>query len=274
MNTSSNPDVTVPTEGTAVNTIHLDFQDKVVLVTGASSGIGAAVARGFAALGARTVLHYNRNADGARNELAAIEADGGHASIRSADLSSTEAAGELVDAVVAEHGRLDVVVNNAGDLVDRRLIPEMSDEEFHRVMDVNLTSVFSVCRRAVPVMRQQGGGSIVNLSSVAARTGGAGGSVAYATAKGAVSTFTRGLAKEVARDGIRVNAVAPGVIATPFHERHTAEDQMSVMVAGIPMGRTGTSQECVGAVLFLASDAMSSYVTGQVIEVNGGQLTP
>ena len=257
-----------------MNTVNLDFHDKVVLVTGASSGIGAAVARGFAALGAQTVLHYNRNAEGARNQLAAIEADGGRASILAADLSSTDAAGGLVDTVVGEHGRLDVLVNNAGDLVRRLPIPEMSDEDFHRVMDVNLTSVFSVCRRAVPVMRGQGGGSIVNLSSVAARTGGAGGSVAYATAKGAVSTFTRGLAKEVARDGIRVNAVAPGVIATPFHERHTAEDQMSTMVAGIPMGRTGTSEECVGAVLFLASDAMSSYVTGQVIEVNGGQLTP
>jgi 3-oxoacyl-[acyl-carrier protein] reductase len=123
-------------------------------------------------------------------------------------------------------------------------------------------------------MKARGGGAIVNLTSVAARTGGAGGSVAYATSKGAVSTFTHGLAKELARDGIRVNAVAPGVITTPFHDRNTSAEQMDGMVAGIPMGRTGTPEECVGTVLFLASQAMSGYVTGQVIEVNGGQLTP
>jgi 3-oxoacyl-[acyl-carrier protein] reductase len=141
-------------------------------------------------------------------------------------------------------------------------------------MDLNMSSVFAACRQAVPVMRRQGSGAIVNLTSIAARTGGAGGSVAYATAKGAVSTFTRGLAKEVAIDGIRVNAIAPGIITTPFHERHTSDAQMAGMVAGIPMGRAGTPEECVGSVLFLASPAMSGYVTGQVIEINGGQLTP
>jgi 3-oxoacyl-[acyl-carrier protein] reductase len=123
-------------------------------------------------------------------------------------------------------------------------------------------------------MRKGGGGSIVNLTSIAARTGGAGGSVAYATSKGAVSTFTRGLAKELARDGIRVNGVAPGIIVTPFHDRHTSQQQMDAMVTTIPMGRAGTPEECVGTVLYLASPAMSGYVTGQVIEINGGQLTP
>jgi 3-oxoacyl-[acyl-carrier protein] reductase len=153
-------------------------------------------------------------------------------------------------------------------------VSEMTDEQFARVMDLNMSSVFAACRQAVPVMRRRGSGAIVNLTSIAARTGGAGGSVAYATAKGAVSTFTRGLAKEVAIDGIRVNAIAPGIITTPFHERHTSDAQMAGMVAGIPMGRAGTPEECVGSVLFLASPAMSGYVTGQVIEINGGQLTP
>jgi 3-oxoacyl-[acyl-carrier protein] reductase len=252
----------------------LDFTDQVVLVTGASSGIGAAVGRGFAALGARTVLHYNRNVEGAKATQAAIEADGGSASIVAGDLTSSEVAGELVRQVADEHGRLDVLVNNAGDLIRRSPVEDMSDEEFHRIMDLNITSVFAACRQAVPVMRRQGGGAIVNLTSIAARTGGAGGSVVYATSKGAVSTFTHGLAKEVARDGIRVNAVAPGIIATPFHDRHTADDQMTTMLAGVPLGRAGTPDECVGAVVFLASPAMSAYVTGQVIEVNGGQLTP
>ena len=252
----------------------LDFGNQVVLVTGAGSGIGAAVAEGFGRLGAQVVVHYGHNREGAEKVVGAIQEAGGSASAVPADLGDPIAAARLVDDVAAQHGRLDVLVNNAGDLLGRMPISEMTDELFARIMDLNMTSVFAACRQAVPVMRRHGGGSIVNVTSVAARTGGAGGSVAYATSKGAVSTFTRGLAKEVATDGIRVNAIAPGIITTPFHERHTSDAQMAGMVSGIPMGRAGTPEECVGAVLFLASSAMSGYVTGQIIEINGGQLTP
>jgi 3-oxoacyl-[acyl-carrier protein] reductase len=252
----------------------LDFSGQVVLVTGAGSGIGAAVAEGFGRRGAHVVVHYGHNREGAEKVAGAIQEAGGQASVVSADLAQPAGAARLVDGVAARHGRLDVLVNNAGDLLGRMPVTEMTDEQFARVMDLNMSSVFAACRQAVPVMQRQGAGAIVNLTSVAARTGGAGGSVAYATAKGAVSTFTRGLAKEVARTGIRVNAIAPGIIVTPFHERHTADEQMAAMVSGIPMGRPGTPDECVGTVLFLADPAMSGYVTGQVIEINGGQLTP
>jgi 3-oxoacyl-[acyl-carrier protein] reductase len=254
--------------------VMLDFSGQVVLVTGAGSGIGAAVAEGFGRRGAHVVVHYGHNRSGAEKTAGAIQEAGGAASVVSADLSSPAGAARLVDEVTAAHGRLDVLVNNAGDLLGRMPVAEMSDEHFARVMDLNMTSVFAACRQAIPVMRARGGGAIVNLTSIAARNGGAGGSVVYATSKGAVSTFTRGLAKELARDGIRVNAVAPGVITTPFHERHTSAEQMDAMIGTIPMGRTGTPEECVGAVLFLASPAMSGYITGQVVEVNGGQLTP
>lgn len=254
--------------------VMLDFTDQVVLVTGASSGIGAAVAQGFAGRGAQVVVHYNRNRDGAEQVVDAIVGAGGSASAVAADLTDTAAAAGLVDGVVSRHGRIDVLVNNAGDLLRRSPVVELSDEDFHRVMDLNMTSVFAMSRRTVPVMLRQGSGSIVNVTSVAARNGGGGGSVVYATSKGAVSTFTRGLAKELAPEGIRVNAVAPGIIITPFHDRHTDAAQMEALVGGIPMGRPGRPEECVGAVLFLASPAMSGFVTGQVLEVNGGQLTP
>jgi 3-oxoacyl-[acyl-carrier protein] reductase len=254
--------------------VMLDFNGQVVLVTGAGSGIGAAIAAGFGQHGAHVVVHYGSNRDGAEKTATTIQEAGGTASVVSADLSSAAGATRLVDDVAAAHGRLDVLVNNAGDLLGRSPVGEMPDEQFARVMDLNMTSVFAACRQAIPVMRRAGGGAIVNLTSVAARTGGAGGSVAYATSKGAVSTFTRGLAKELAPDGIRVNAIAPGIITTPFHERHTSAAQMTTMVAGIPMGRAGTPEECVGTALFLASPALSGYITGQVIEVNGGQLTP
>jgi 3-oxoacyl-[acyl-carrier protein] reductase len=253
---------------------YLDFRDQIVLVTGASSGIGAAAAVGFAETGATVAVHYHRNEEGARHTVGAVQTAGGTASLHQADLADPAAAGALVDEVLAKHGRIDVLVNNAGDLVKRSPIVDVPDEEFQRILDVNLTSVFALSRRIVPVFRAQGGGSIVNVTSIAGRHGGGGGSVVYATSKGAVSTFTRGLAKELAPDGIRVNAISPGVISTPFHDRHTGEEQMKAMLTTIPMGRTGTPHECVGTILFLASERMASYVTGQIVEVNGGQLMP
>ncbi|HEY0471402.1 MAG TPA: glucose 1-dehydrogenase [Kribbella sp.] len=252
----------------------LDFTDQVVLVTGASSGIGAAAAVGFAEAGAKVALHYNHNKEGVEHTRNAVTSAGGQASVHQADLARSEPADALVDQVLERYGRLDVLVNNAGDLVKREAVVDVSDEEFRRIIDVNLTSVFAMCRRVVPVFRSQEGGAIVNVTSIAGRHGGGGGSVVYATSKGAVSTFTRGLAKELAPDGIRVNAISPGVIKTPFHDRHTGDEQMQAMLGTIPMGRAGTPHECVGTILYLASPAMSSYVTGQIIEVNGGQLMP
>jgi len=251
-----------------------DLRAQVVVVPGASSGIGAAAAVGFAETGATVALHYHRNEEGAKHTLGAVQTAGGTGSVHQADLADPASAGKLIDDVLAKHGRIDVLVNNAGDLINRSPVVEVPDEEFHRIIDVNLTSVFALSRRIVPVFRAQGGGSIINVTSIAGRHGGGGGSVVYATSKGAVSTFTRGLAKELGPEGIRVNAISPGVIKTPFHDRHTGEEQLNGMIATIPMGRTGTPHECVGTILFLASDRMSSYVTGQIIEVNGGQLMP
>jgi 3-oxoacyl-[acyl-carrier protein] reductase len=150
---------------------------------------------------------------------------------------------------------------------------EIDDDRYDAVMDLNARSVVAASRAAIPHLKKSRG-FIINTTSIAARNGGGGGSVLYAAAKGFVSTVTRGLARELIGSGIRVNAVAPGVIDTPFHQRYSTADQMKAMLATIPQGRAGTAEECVGAYLFLASEMLSGYVVGQVIEVNGGQLMP
>lgn len=250
------------------------FDGKAVLVTGASTGIGAAIARAFGAAGANVGVHYNRSHAEAQQVAADIEAAGGRAHLIQADVSEAAQVAAVMDAMLGAFGRLDILVNNAGALIQRSSIADATDALFSEVMRLNLDSVFQLCRAAIPVMRAQGSGNIINMTSIAARTGGAGGSVMYATSKGAVSTFTHGLAKELAPDQIRVNAIAPGVILTPFHERYSTPQMIAAMVETIPMKRAGTAEECVGAAFFLASDALSSYVTGQIIEVNGGQYMP
>ncbi len=250
-----------------------DLRGKAVLVTGASTGIGAAVAQAFGGCGARVAIHYNRSAGEAEQVAAAVRAAGGEAVMLQADLADARNAGRLVEQAAAALGGLDVLINNAGHVIGRVPIAETSDERFHAIMDLNFTSLFMACRAAIPIMRARGG-AIVNTSSVAARIGGGPGAAIYGAAKAAVSNFSRGLAKELVRDGIRVNVVAPGVIETPLHVALTPPEAWARFINVVPMARAGTAEECAGAYLYLASERLSSYVTGQVIEVNGGQLMP
>ncbi len=245
-----------------------DLAGKVFLVTGGSSGIGAAVARAFAAQGALLALHY-RNAVDARRILDELPESYGI----EGDLAERAAADSAVRLTVERFGRLDGLVNNAGSMIERRRTDAVDDAYYDAVLDLNARAVAFASKAAVPHLRRTRG-TIISTTSIAARLGGGAGAVLYGAAKGFVSSFTRGLAKELAKDGVRVNAVAPGIIATPLHDRFTTPEQMRAAAATIPMGRVGTAEECVGAYLFLASPALSAYVTGQVIEVNGGQLMP
>jgi 3-oxoacyl-[acyl-carrier protein] reductase len=252
-----------------------DLRGKSVLVTGGSTGIGAAAARGFGRNGARVAIGFNASRDEAEQVARDIEAEGGEALLVHGDVNLPETAARVVAETVDAFGRLDVLVNNAGALVKRVAIADYTDEFLDAVLDLNVRQVVRFVREAVIRMRAQGGGgSIINVSSIAARNGGAGGSVMYASAKGFVSTATRGWAKELAMEGIRVNAVSPGVILTPFHERYSTAESLAAVKAAIPMDRHGVAEECVGAFLYLASEQLSSYVTGQIIEVNGGQYMP
>ncbi|NDZ12231.1 oxidoreductase [Variovorax sp. WS11] len=252
-----------------------DLKGKTALVTGASTGIGAAVARAYAARGVRVAVHYNRSAGPANEVVAAITAAGGEAFALQGDVRDAEAIRRVVRETVARWGAIDILVNNAGSLVKRVPIAEFDDALFDDVLHINARSVLAFCREVVPLMRAQGrGGSIINVSSVAARHGGGPGAYLYAGAKGFVSTATRGLAKELAADRIRVNAVAPGVIQTPFHDQFSTPQMLESFKATIPMARIGEPDDCVGAFLYLASEQLSGYVTGQILEVNGGQYMP
>ncbi len=255
-------------------TVFDDLAGRRVLVTGASSGIGAAVARLLAGHGMTVAVHYNTGADAAEKIAEEIRGSGGSAITVGADMRDARAAAGAVDDAAGRLGGLDLLINNAGSLVGRVALADITDETLDALIDTNIRSVVACSRAAIPHLRQSAAGSIINTTSIAARNGGGPGSVIYASTKGFVSTMTRGLAKELAPDGIRVNAVAPGVIQTPLHDRFTTPEQLSVIGRSIPMKRLGSAEECAGAFLWLASPTLSSYVTGQIIEVNGGQVMP
>lgn len=250
-----------------------ELAGKVVVVTGGGSGIGAALARGFGRCGSRVFIHYHRSGSQRIAELsAAIEVDGGEAQSLAADLTTAAGCSALVEAIREGYGRLDVLVNNAGSMVARRRLEELDDAFLDRVFDLNARSVVRLSQAALPFFDRQGQGCIINFSSISGRTGGSPGSSVYSASKAFVSTLTRALARELAERRVRVNAISPGTIDTPFHEQFSTPEKLEKTRSGIPLQRLGNAEDCVGTALYLASDALSGYVTGQVIEVNGGQL--
>jgi 3-oxoacyl-[acyl-carrier protein] reductase len=249
----------------------LQFDGEVAWVTGGSKGIGRATSIGLAERGCNVVVHYNSSEDDAREVAERVEAYGRDALLARGDVTSSEDVGRIAREIEDRYGRLDILVNNAGSMVERLTLAEMTEEVWDRVMEVNLKSVYLCSQAALPMMKRRGKGRIINMSSVSARSGGSPSSVAYATAKGGVSTLTRAMAKELTPDGILVNAVAPGRIDTPFHDEFTPDEKREEAAQGILLGREGTAEEVVGVVLFLAS-SYSDYVVGEVLEVNGGIL--
>ena len=250
---------------------YLDLSGKVALVTGASSGIGAATAMLFGELGAHVGIGYCHNEHGAQTVRDAIVTAGGKAIMIKADVRQAMDIELLVKRTAAELGQIDLLVNNAGSLVERQGIKEITEERWDDVMNLNLRSAMLCSRAVVPAMIQRGSGAIVNVSSIAAHTGGGPGAGTYSVAKAGIITLTKSLAKELAPLGIRVNAVSPGVIETPFHEIFSTPEMIRNFVSLIPLGRVGRPVECATVIAFLASDA-ASYVVGETIEINGGQL--
>ena len=248
-----------------------DLAGKVVLVTGAGSGIGKATALAFGEQGAVVAVHYHRNEKGAEDTKREIVAHGGRAMSVRADVTKAEDVRAAVSRVTGELGPVDVLVNNAGSLVERLRLLQLSESRWADVLDLNLKSIFLLAQAVAQSMIERKNGAIVNVTSIAGRNGGGLGAIPYATSKGGATTMTKALAKELAPQGIRVNAVSPGVIETPFHDQFSTPEMMKQYVGNIPLGRLGAPAEVANVIVFLASIA-SSYIVGETIEINGGLL--
>jgi 3-oxoacyl-[acyl-carrier protein] reductase len=250
--------------------MNIDLNGQVALVTGASGGIGQAIAIDLAASGAKVAVNYLTNKEGALETVQSIEEQGGEAMMIQADVTDLSQIEELVEEVEEKLGSIDILVNNAGHLIERRPISEMTIDLWQKVLDVNVTSAAFLSKAVIPGMTKKGSGSIINLSSLAAHDGGGPGAIPYATSKGAIITFTKGLAKELAQFGIRVNAISPGFIdQTKFHTTFNTAEGRKATATKVPLGRGGIPKDISGAVLFLTSH-LASYITGETIEINGG----
>ncbi|MBZ5562287.1 MAG: 3-oxoacyl-ACP reductase FabG [Acidobacteriia bacterium] len=247
------------------------FKDQVALITGASSGIGRATAEAMARQGARVAVNFHKNQVGAEAAAEAVRKAGGEALVVRADVTRDAEIRAMVGVVRAKWRRIDILVNNAGDLLARRTLADMTEDYWDEIMDLNLKSVFLCVKAVWEEMVARKSGCIINVSSIAGRNGGGVGAAAYAAAKGGLLTYTKGLAKELAPHGVRVNGIAPGVIATPYHERYSPPEVFQKFVAAIPLGRAGTAEEIADVIVFLASPA-ARYMTGETVEVNGGML--
>lgn len=249
-----------------------DLAGMRVLVTGASGGIGAAIAEAFGGCGASVGVHYNRNRDRAEAVVKAIEGAGGRGLALQADLTRDDSAPMLIGAFVQALGGLDVLINNAGGPERLTPVSELTTQEFDHIFDLNARSVFSMCRAAIPHLRQAADRAcIINVTSLSARTGSGPGAAVYGASKAFVGALSKTLARELAKDKVRVNVLSPGFVMSPLHERVSNPELISGWIRQIPLGRGGEPPDCAGAALFLASPGLSNFVTGQVLEVNGGQ---
>lgn len=250
--------------------ISANLSGRVALVTGAGVGIGRATALALAQAGAVVGVHFHQSREGAENTAAEISAAGGRAFLLQADLTQENQAVRLVDQLVSQAGRLDILFNNAGSPLAMVPLEHCSLDHWNHVFAVNVTSAFLVSRQAMPHLQASGRGSIINNLSLSVQTGGSGGAGPYAAAKGALKVLTRTLAKELA-PRVRANAIMPGVIDTPHHETFSTPAKMADYQKQTPLGRNGAPDEVAAAVVFLAGDG-ARFITGAILDINGGRF--
>jgi len=243
---------------------------KNILITAGAQGIGESITKHFIDSGAHVAIHYFSSADTANQLVEYAISKGQKATAIAGDLTKEADAKTLVEKTIGALGGLDILINNAGSLVARRMLGEMEAEFWQKVMDINMTSMMFVTKAAAPYLAKNSNSSIVNLASLAGRKGGHPGSLVYATSKGAILTFTRALSTELGAQGTRVNAVAPGLIlGTSFHNTHTTKESAAETTAGIPIQRAGNPADVARAVLYLASE-YDGFITGATLDINGG----
>lgn len=249
--------------------LNSEFENKTALITGASRGIGEAVTIALANAGVRKfILHYNSHRAGI-DALVSKLSDSAACHTIQADLSRNSGIDSFVSDLRKLNAPVDFLINNAGFLVQRAKLAEATPDLWDRVMNLNAKSAWFITQAVVPGMMERAGGVIVNLSSIAARNGGGVGAAMYAASKATVACFTKGLARELAGQGIRVNAVSPGTVDNHFHQVFSTQQMMASMLASTPVGKLGTNEEVADVIVFLCSDA-ARYIHGQTIEINGG----
>ena len=240
------------------------FADRTIVVTGANSGIGAALVSSFKSCGGTVVAHCGRECAPELEELADVSV--------AADFRDQHDVRSFTEAVIGSVKAIDVLINNAGTMIGRYRADEVSDDQYRAIVELNQSSVVRITRAFIPLLRNGRDAAIVNTTSISARTGGSPGSSIYSASKAFIAAYSKALARELAPDNIRVNAVSPGTILTDFHRRYSSPEKLDRTRESIPLHRLGDAGDCVAAYLFLASHRLAGYITGQTLEINGGQL--
>jgi len=240
------------------------YKNKIVVITGAGNGIGLSVLQAFEAAGARIIAHLGRNPDYVKNISANVTTFIG-------DLGERDQQDAFCKFVSTHTDKIDVLINNAGTMFGRYPAKSLTDDEYLNIVELNQNAVVRMTRAFIPLLEAAQHGAIINTVSISASTGGSPGSSIYSASKAFVSTYTKALATELAPAGIRANAISPGVIDTDFHKRYSSPEKLAKTVTQIPLQRLGTPEDCAPAYLFFGSTKLSGYISGQVLEINGGQ---
>ena len=248
-----------------------EFKNKKVIVTGSSTGIGFHTALEFLNLGADVIFHVNNSTDGLEKKIE-LKTNKKNFKIIKSNFIDLKNVNNFMDKSINHLGGLDVLINNAGTMIGRYNLDKISESEFLEIFDLNAKSAFFTTKKSIHIFKEQKKGCIVNVSTISARTGGSAGSSVYAASKAFVSGITRSLVSELSPYNVRINAISPGTIDTKFHEQYSSKEKLEATRLKIPMKRLGKAEDCVGPIIFLSSNNLSGYMTGQILEINGGQF--
>jgi len=248
-----------------------EFKNKKIIITGSSTGIGFETAIEFLELGANVIFHGNKSMDDIEQRIKDRTSNNNY-SIFKADFTQLSEVEKFMESSIKQLNGLDILINNAGTMIGRFPIESMDEKKFLEIFDLNSKSAFFTTKFAIDIFKKQNEGCIVNVSTISARTGGSAGSSVYAASKAFVSGITRSLVSELSPYNVRINAISPGTIATKFHEQYSTPEKLENTRLKIPMKRLGTAEDCVGPIIFLSSNKLSGYITGQILEINGGQF--